>query len=142
MVVNLFPAHWGSIKTINNFWISQYRMLFLFISVLELKLFSLNSVIMGITTGGFHELMSFPLRFRNYLAMQYIIPVTVACQVTPGWGCDLSGWWVLEHGLHVIHDALTWISHNISRAMYNKTISVIFMRFKIQTVLEFWMSSS
>ena len=35
----------------------------------------------------------------------------------PVWGCDLSGRWVLEHGLHVIHDALTWISHNISRAI-------------------------
>ena len=113
--VNLFPANWGSIKTINNFWISHHRIF--------LPLFLKRK----------HENRSFKLQneetskecILNWKAPIWVFSLTPAeenmkiwwiyeifaihypgdsCMlVLPVSGCDLSGSWVLEHALHVIH---------------------------------------
>lgn len=110
-------------KTINNFWISQYRILFPLLCALELS-WIFQIPLWGIIKGGYYELMNFPLEYSFSNPPCYAIhyPCDSCMRGDSLWGCDLSGRWVSEHGLHVIHDALTWISHNISRAISFKRL--------------------
>ena len=112
--VNLFPANWGSIKTINNFWISHHRIFFplferrhsnrsfklqnektskeyILNQLAPIWVFSLTPTEENMKIWWIYEI--FAIHYPGDSCM-LVLPVS---------GCDLSGSWVLEHALHVIH---------------------------------------